>query len=120
MGYWDDNEDTFKMPSSNYFKFDNVGDEVKGEIVDIGSHTFPNETDPTPKLFIKVDGEEEPVEVTCGARNLKTLVLTERPDIGDMVRIKLTGIQGQTKVYVLDVKRADKSSAATSEEDIFA
>jgi len=111
--FWD--KAGFVEPTSNYFKFNDVGDEVIGVVVDLKAETFPGDESPTPKVVLSVEGEEENIEVTCGARNLKSLIMTERPSVGDILHIKFSGRQGQIKLYEMTVTRtASQGSGGTS------
>lgn len=99
------------MPSDNYFKFDNIGDFVEGVVVRLDRATFQDDETPTPKLIIDAGGEE-PVEVTCGARNLKSQILTLQPLVGDRVMIRFSGKNGRTKMFEVKVTKPNSNASS--------
>lgn len=102
------------MPSDNYFKFNDIGDSITGVITDIESKTFDGDSSPTAQLYLLVEGEEDPIIVTCGSTNLKSLILNTKPQRGQTITITHNGKSGRTKLF--DVKVA----AAAPVEDMTA
>lgn len=112
--FWD--RAGFVEPTDTYFKFNDIGDMISGTVSALDKHVFDGDEHPTPKLLIKADaaisnGNEAAVansdmEVTCGARNLKSLVMSKRPSIGDNIVITYTSKNGRTKVFDMQVTSA--------------
>jgi len=120
--FWD--RAGFKTETETYYKFDEPGDYIEGTISALDKHLFDGDEHPTPKLLIAADkavtrGQdatvtEEDMEVTCGARNLKSLVMSERPGVGDHVRIDYTNKSGRTKIFEMKLTRGGAAAKAAA------
>lgn len=79
--------------ASNYFKFENPGDTITGEIVGLSKTTFPGDTKPQPQISLMVAGDTEPTTVTAGQVQLKTKLAELEPGIGDVLTITHTEVE---------------------------
>lgn len=75
--------------SGNYFKFENVGDKIRGEILSIveGKDFGGN---PCPVL--EIDTDEGEMNVTASQVMLKAELAEVRPEVGDEVTIEHSGL----------------------------
>jgi hypothetical protein len=104
--------------ATDYIKFEEPGDTVVGEVLDIRIHHW-NDGTTSPQLLLLVDGEEK--SLTAGQYQLKAKLAELRPQVGDTIRVVFDGIEkragGKTlKLFSLDVKRANgvANAAATA------
>lgn len=109
MSTWDDPS----LSTGEYIKFENPGDEVVGQILDISIHTF-EDGKKAAKLVIKTDDGEERI-LTAGQVQLGIKLKDARPEVGDRIKITFDGIEkrsmGKTlKLFTVAVAAA--SSAA--------
>jgi hypothetical protein len=94
--------------ATDYIRFEEPGDSVVGEVLDIRIHHW-NDGTTSPQLLLLVDGEEK--SLTAGQYQLKAKLAELRPQVGDTIRVVFDGIEkragGKTlKLFSLDVKRA--------------
>ena len=121
--FWD--RGGFVEPTDSFYKFNAIGDHIHGTIVALDKHVFDGDEHPTPKLLIKAtaaitDGRDslsdEDMEVTCGARNLKSLVMSKRPGIGDQIKISYVSKNGRTKVFEMEIAPGNSNPDAEPAE----
>ena len=95
--------------TSNYVKFENVGDQVVGTIKAeprAGTDYLGN---PCPELILEVGEDGDEVTLTVGWAMLKRLLAEHEPQMGQRIRVTYTGDErtergGTMKVFTLDVK----------------
>lgn len=87
MSIWDDPE---MKVNDDYIKFESVGDAVTGKIIDIRAHRF-DDGKVVPQLLLDVGGEEK--TLTAGQVRLKAALTEKRPNVGDVLTVKLTEIE---------------------------
>jgi hypothetical protein len=114
MGLWD-------QFTGNFVKWENVGDSVSGEVLDVSLGKDFN-GDPAPQLVIETD--EGVKTVTAGQKVLQTRLAENRPEVGDEVTITFSGrgeprAKGQegAKLFDVEVTRG-KGSTATKASDL--
>lgn len=100
--------------ATDYIRFEEPGDTVVGEVLDIRIHHW-NDGTTSPQLLLLVDGEEK--SLTAGQYQLKAKLAELRPQVGDTIRVVFDGIEkragGKTlKLFSLDVKRANATATA--------
>ncbi len=100
--------------ATDYIRFEEPGDTVVGEVLDIRIHHW-NDGTTSPQLLLLVDGEEK--SLTAGQYQLKAKLAELRPQVGDTIRVVFDGIEkragGKTlKLFSLDVKRANGNATA--------
>lgn len=110
MSIWDDPD---MQDSSDYVKFETVGDSVAGRIVSIGKHEFPDGKIAA-KLLIDV-GDGEIRTMTAGQFRLAAALRDHRPNVGDTIAVKFTSVEklaaGKTlKHFDVKVTRAEVES----------
>ena len=110
---WDEEE--IQPASGEFVKLMNVGDEITGVITDLRIKRFVDDEAAggfayAPQLDLTLDDGLE-VTYTAGGWQIKKLLIEQRPEVGDRVKIKLVGRQGQSKIHTLDVRRADATPA---------
>ena len=98
---WDD------LPAGNFMKFDDVGDEIAGDVIGKGIDDDFN-GNPVPSLTIRMD-DEEVMTVTAGWANLRAQLLAAKPQVGDRIKITFTHEEpptqkGRSPKKVFDVK----------------
>jgi hypothetical protein len=107
-GFWDDPD---VKVSTDWMKFDSVGDHVEGTIAKLGKKVWPDGS-----VGIEVTFKEEDVPaMTASQVLLKTALFQLKPAAGDNLRVELGAIEkrpgGKTlKQFKVDIKRADGSS----------
>lgn len=88
MGFWDDPD---LRAGGEYKKFDNVGDTVTGQIVNIKKHVF-DDGKVAPQLLLALqDGTE--TTVSAGQIRLKIKLNELQPTPGDWIKITLTNVE---------------------------
>lgn len=104
----------------DYIKFENVGDGVTGDIVHIGKHSF-DDGKTVIKLIIDTDDGEK--TLTASQVQLAQKLQEVRPDIGDRVSIKFTGLEnrggGKTLKLFEVKKKAGVAKPVEAEEEPF-
>lgn len=76
--------------NDDYVRFENVGDTVSGEILNIRKHVF-DDGKVAPQIIIKTaDGEKT---VSAGQVRLKAALAEKRPGVGQTITITLTEIE---------------------------
>ena len=114
MSVWDTPE---LQTSSEYVKFENVGDTVSGTVVNITAHKWDDGSVSPQILLQTVEGQQT---VTAGQVRLKAMLADKRPEVGDLLKITMTGVEkragGQTlKLWDVDVTHGG-DPAATAEQ----
>lgn len=116
MSIWDDPS----LSTGDYVKFENVGDEIVGTILDVSVHTWPEDGSKSPKLVIDTtDGERV---LTAGQVQLKVKLAEARPEAGDRIKIVHTSVEkrsgGKTlKHFDVTVQRGTAPVAAAAPAD---
>lgn len=88
MGFWDDPD---LRAGGEYTKFDNVGDTVTGQIVNMTKHVF-DDGKVAPQLLLALqDGTE--TTVSAGQIRLKIKLNELQPTRGDWIKITLTNVE---------------------------
>lgn len=109
---WDDPDLTV---SDEFVKFENVGDTVTGEILNIRKHVF-DDGKVVPQLILRCgDGAER--TVSAGQVRLKAALAEKRPGIGQTITITLSEIEkrsGGKTLKHFDVAVGGAAPAATS------
>jgi hypothetical protein len=93
----------------DFVKFPNIGDSVVGTITAIRKQRFEDSDGVSyaPQLdLLLADGSE--VTLTAGQWKLKQLLIEQRPDVGDKIKVVHTGKDGRSKLFTLAVKRAER------------
>lgn len=107
--------------ASSYFKFESVGDEITGDVIDVRKGQDYNQL-PCPELVLRKDDGAD-IKVGCGQAQLKAKVLSLRPVAGDRIRIKFSGTEkaakGEKKLFDVDVNKggAKGTKAAGASDD---
>ncbi len=114
MSVWDTPE---LQTSSEYVKFENVGDTVSGTVVNITAHKWDDGSVSPQILLQTVEGQQT---VTAGQVRLKAMLADKRPEVGDLLKITMTGVEkragGKTlKLWDVDVTHGG-DPAATAEQ----
>lgn len=114
MSVWDTPE---LQTSSEYVKFENIGDTVSGTVVNITAHKWDDGSVSPQILLQTVEGQQT---VTAGQVRLKALLAEKRPEVGDLLKITMTGVEkragGKTlKLWDVDVTHGG-DPAATAEQ----
>lgn len=87
MSIWDDPE---LRSSSDYVKFENVGDTVTGAVLSVRAHRFDDGKVVPQILLDTVDGERT---LTAGQVRLKAMLAEKRPEVGDSLSVTLTNVE---------------------------
>lgn len=102
--FWDD-EDIASGPDS-FIKFENMGDTVTGKILSMSKQRFKDDAGnvKTAPTFV-LETEDGNVGVTCGANQLRALLIERRPRVGDELTITLRTQprKGMAKEFVVRV-----------------
>jgi hypothetical protein len=85
---WDTPELT---AGGDFFKFDNVGDEIIGTIQAIKVHRW-DDGKVSPQIYLLLDDGEEKT-VTAGQIQLQIKLKELRPNVGDRIKINFTSIE---------------------------
>lgn len=88
MSIWDNPE---IRSGGDFVKFENVGDNVVGEITGLTVHTW-DDGSKCPKLFIRTDEGDEKV-LTASQVGLKIKLGELRPNEGDRIAITFTNVE---------------------------
>ena len=118
MSIWDD---PALATGGDYVKFETPGDEVVGDVINVGLHTW-DDGSVCPKLTIRTDDGND-VTLTAGQVRLKAALFEQRPDTGDRIRVKFTEVEkrpgGRTlKHFAVDVaKGGAKGTVAAAADD---
>lgn len=115
MSVWDTPE---LQTSSEYVKFENIGDTVSGTVVNITAHKWDDGSVSPQILLSTSEGQQT---VTAGQVRLKALLAEKRPEVGDGLTITMTGVEkragGKTlKLWDVEVISGGGDSAATAEQ----
>jgi hypothetical protein len=92
MGVWDN----VTVESNSFITFDKVGEEVVGKVLELSTKEWPPndkgvvKVDPQLKLLVEEDGEAVEKILTAGTNDLKSKLIENPPNEGDVVRIKYT------------------------------
>jgi hypothetical protein len=87
MSVWDDPE---MRTASDYAKFEVIGDYISGVVTGVFAHRF-EDGKVVPKIMLDTgDGE---VALTAGQVRLKAELSEKRPEVGDMLTVKLVDIE---------------------------
>ena len=109
--------------TSDYVKFEDVGDQTVGTIKEIREGSDFN-SNPCPELILEVGDDADEITLTVGWAMLKRLLAEQRPQVGQRIRVIYTGDErtergGTMKVFTLDVKDGEplvNPGVADSEE----
>lgn len=102
--YWDEPGIAI---NTDYVKFENIGDQVTGVIVDLGIQTWQDGSK-SPKLTLRTtEGDRI---LTASQVQLKAKLGELRPNVGDTIKVSLAGVEklagGKTlKKFEVAVKR---------------
>ena len=87
MSVWDDPE---MRTASDYAKFEVIGDFISGVVTGVFAHRF-DDGKVVPKIMLDTgDGE---VALTAGQVRLKAELSEKRPEVGDMLTVRLIDIE---------------------------
>ena len=86
MSIWDD--PALKPASSNFVKFEQPGDRVRGTVASISKHTFPDGKAALQVVF----AEQDSPTLTAGQVVLSTFLFELRPEPGEVLDVILTRI----------------------------
>jgi hypothetical protein len=118
MSIWDDPE---LSSGGEYVKFEAVGDEVTGDVLRVGKHTFPDGKVAAEVVIRTDDGQDR--TLTAGQVKLAAALKEQRPDAGDRIRVVFTEVEkrpgGKTMKHfdVKVLKGQAKGTAAAEESD---
>jgi hypothetical protein len=87
MSVWDDPE---LRITSDYAKFEAVGDSVNGTVTGVFAHRF-DDGKVVPKIMLETDDGE--IALTAGQVRLKAALAEQRPEVGDTLTVTLTEIE---------------------------
>ena len=88
MSIWDDPS---LATSSDFVRFENVGDEVVGDVLNVGLHTWPDGK-VSAQLTIRTDDGND-VTMTAGQVRLAAALREEKPEAGDRIKVKFTEVE---------------------------
>lgn len=117
MSVWDTPE---LQTSSEYVKFENVGDTVSGTVINITAHKWDDGSVSPQILLSTVDGQQT---VTAGQVRLKAMLADKRPEVGDLLKITLTGVEkraGGKTLKLWDVEVTSGGDPAATAEQLAA
>jgi hypothetical protein len=106
------------LPNGAFVSWDNVGDEVVGDVIGKGMGQDFN-GNPCPQLVIRTDDGAE-TTVTAGQAQLRAKLLEGKPQVGDRIRIVFTQSEkrdgGKTlKHFEVTIKSGGAKSPVTEE-----
>lgn len=115
MSFWDDPD---VQVSSEYMKFEKVGDQITGTITRLGKRTWPDGNVGVEIMF----AEDGVPSVTANQVLLKRALFALKPLAGDHVDITLITIQplagGKTlKKFAVHLKRADGTEQSIDQSE---
>jgi hypothetical protein len=84
---WDDPDLT---NSSDYYRFENVGDKASGRITRVGKFKFEGDDRYVPQLTLKDDTTGEDMDLTAKQVQLKAKLNDLRPIVGDHITVTFT------------------------------
>jgi hypothetical protein len=84
---WDD---PAVKPSSDFVKFETVGDSVSGTVLDVSIHTF-EDGKRAAKLIIRTSEGDR--TLTAGQMQLGAKLAEARPNVGDTLTINFVGVE---------------------------
>lgn len=96
----------------NYAKWENVGDSVVGLVthVDVsGATTVKGE--PCPLVIVALDSGDT-VSISCSQAQLWAKMLDARPEVGDRLAVKLSGVDSRPNGHTLKEFDVEVKSAA--------
>jgi hypothetical protein len=88
MSIWDD---PALASGGDYVKFDNPGDGVVGDVLNVGLHTWADGS-VCPKLTIRTDDGND-VTLTAGQVRLQSALREQRPEAGDRIKVTFTEVE---------------------------
>lgn len=106
--------------SDEYFKFNEIGDSVAGEVVTVTVKQWQDGKE-SPQLLLKLD-DGTTTTVTAGPVMLQRALAEQRPRPGDRVAIAYTGVgeaqpgRSAPKLFDVAVKRADSAAESATAE----
>lgn len=107
----------------DFVKFENVGDEIVGQIVEIRTHTFDEKKGPVVLVDMRPQAGGDLVTLAVDKVDLRVKVAQLSPQVGDLLAAKFTGTEktpnGTKKVFAVKHKRAepaDPFEVAAAEE----
>lgn len=104
---------------SDFVKFEEVGDNVKGEVLEINEGRDFN-GNPCPQLVIETDDGTR--TLTAGQKQLQARLAEKRPEIGDEVSITYSGVgEGKpgfapAKLFTVEVTRSANTKAVSASD----
>lgn len=120
MTIWDD---PALATSSDFVRFENPGDSVVGDVLNVGLHTWPDGK-VSAQLTIRTDDGND-VTMTAGQVRLAAALREEKPEAGDRIKVTFTEVEkrpgGKTmKHFDVQVARggAKNTPAAVVAEDV--
>lgn len=113
-GFWDDPE---LKASSDWVKFDSVGDSAQGTIARLGKKTWQDGS-----IGIEISFTDDAPSVTASQTLLKQALWALKPNQGDALRITLAAIEkrpgGKTlKRFKVDLRRPDGENLTVDQTD---
>lgn len=118
MGFWDDNQDAIPGQGGNFIKFETPGTECSGRVTGMDVHTWAPRANPktgvmeTKKspviLFTDTQGVAKSVTLPTHAARL---AFEQRLDVGDEFHLRFTHQEGNTKKFVLQVRKGNGQAA---------
>lgn len=84
---WDD---PAVKPTSDYVKFEIVGDAVSGTVLDVSIHTFEDGKRAAKLIIATSDGDRT---LTAGQMQLAAKLAEARPAVGDKLTISFVGVE---------------------------
>jgi hypothetical protein len=119
MGFWDDNKDAIPGAGGNFIKFDAPGVECSGRVIGMSTHTWAPKANPrtgvmeekvSPVILFKdAQGADKSVTLSTHAARL---AFEQRLDVGDDFHLRFTHQEGNTKKFVLQVRKNAASPTA--------
>lgn len=88
MSIWDD---PALASSSDFVRFENPGDSVVGDVLNVGLHTWPDGK-VSAQLTIRTDDGND-VTMTAGQVRLAAALRDEKPETGDRIKVVFTEIE---------------------------
>jgi hypothetical protein len=119
VSFWDD--PSVKPASTDYVRFEKVGDEVSGTIAKLGKRVF-NAGTADERTAVEISWVEEDVPtLTAGQILLQRALFDFRPAPGDHLTVRLSAVEkkgGKTlKRFAVTLKRADGTEESVDQKD---
>ena len=88
MSIWDDPS---LASGGDYVRFENPGDNVVGDVLNVTMHTWDDGTS-CPKLTIRTDDGND-VTLTAGQVRLASALREQKPEAGDRIKVVFTEVE---------------------------